>query len=201
MKKNLSDAIKDRRSYYQLQNSSPVSDEEIQSIIEHVLLYAPSAFNSQTARIVLLLGDNHKKLWEITKEELKKVSKSDEAFKATEDKVNTSFATGYGTILFFEDHTIVEDLQAKFPFLPGKFALWSEHSSAIVQNLTWMGLESVGLGASLQHYNPLIDDAVKKEWNLNQDWVLIAQMPFGMPVGQPGKKAHTPLGERLIVIK
>ena len=47
MKKNLRDAIKDRRTYYQLQNTSPVSDEEIQSIIEHVLLYAPSAFNSQ----------------------------------------------------------------------------------------------------------------------------------------------------------
>ncbi len=201
MKKNLSDAIKDRRSYYQLQNSSPVSDEEIQSIIEHVLLYAPSAFNSQTARVVLLQGDNHKKMWEITKEELKKVSQSEEAFKATEEKINSSFANGYGTILFFEDHTIVEDLQAKFPFLPGKFALWSEHSSAIVQNLIWMGLESVGLGASLQHYNPLIDNAVKKQWNLNQDWVLVAQMPFGMPAGQPGEKAHAPMEERMFVFK
>ena len=102
MKKNLRDAIKDRRTYYQLQNSSPVSDQELQSIIEHVLLYAPSAFNSQSARILLLLGENHSKVWEITKDELKKVSKSDEAFKATEDKVNASFASGYGTVLFFE---------------------------------------------------------------------------------------------------
>ena len=201
MTKNLRDAIKDRRSYYQLQNSSPVSDEEIKSIVEHVLLYAPSAFNSQTARLVVLLGENHTKLWEITKEELKKVSKSEEAFKATETKVDSAFASGYGTILFFEEQTTVNNLQAQFPSLPGKFALWSEHSSAIVQNLIWLGLQSVGLGASLQHYNPLIDQAVRKEWNINPDWLLIAQMPFGTPAGEPGEKTHAPLEERLIVIK
>ena len=59
MEKNLRDAIKDRRTYYQLQNTSPITDQELQSIIEHVLLYAPSAFNSQSARMVLMIGDNH----------------------------------------------------------------------------------------------------------------------------------------------
>ena len=85
MTKGLKDAIKDRRSFYQLKNTSPVSDEEIQSIIEHVLLYAPSAFHSQSARIVLLLGDNQQNVGK-SKAELKKVSKSEEAFKATEEK-------------------------------------------------------------------------------------------------------------------
>ncbi len=201
MKKNLRDAIKDRRTYYQLQNTSPVSDEEIQSIIEHVLYYAPSAFNSQSARMVLLLGDNHTKMWEITKAELKKVSKSEEAFKVTEEKVNTSFASGYGTILFFEDKAVIKGLQSSLPTMTDKFAQWSEHSSAIVQILTWIGLESVGFGASLQHYNPLIDEAVKKEWNLNQDWELVAQMPFGTPAGDPGEKTHVLLEERLVVVK
>ena len=36
MRKTLRDAIKDRRPYYQINNTSPISDEEIQSIIEHV---------------------------------------------------------------------------------------------------------------------------------------------------------------------
>ena len=67
--------------------------------------------------------------------------------------------------------------------------------------LTWTGLESVGLGALLQHYNPVIDDAVKKEWNINQDWVLIAQMPIGMPVTEPAEKTYIPLEERLFVLK
>ena len=103
MTKNLKDAIKDRCSYYQLQNNSPISDKEIQSIVEHVTLYASSAFNSQTDRVVVLLGENHTKLWEITKEELKKVSKSEKAFKTTEAKVDSAFDAGYGTILFFEE--------------------------------------------------------------------------------------------------
>lgn len=151
--------------------------------------------------MVVLLGENHTKLWEITKDELKKVSKSEEAFNATVAKVNTSFASGYGTILFFEDHSIVKNLQAKFPSLPRKFTLWSEHSSAIVQNLTWMGLQSVGFGVSVQHYNPLIDDAVRKEWKLSQDWELIAQMPFGTPAGEPNEKTHVPIEERLFVFE
>ena len=201
MEKKLKDAIKDRRTYYQLSNSSPVSDQEIQSILEHVLLYAPSAFNSQSARMLLLLGDNHTKMWEITKDELKKVSKSEEAFKATEDKVNTSFASGYGTVLFFEDQTVIKGLQGSLPSMAEKFTQWSEHSSGIAQILTWIGLESVGFGASLQHYNPLIDEAVKKEWSINEDWELIAQMPFGLPAGEPGEKPHVKLEERLVVVK
>ena len=164
MTKNLRDAIKDRRSYYQIKNESPVSDEELKSIIEHVLIHTPSSFNSQSTRLLLLLGDNHKRLWEITKAELKKVSLSEEAFKVTEQKVDNSFAAGYGTVLFFEDQTAFKSLQEQFPFIASNFAQWSEHSSAMAQILTWMGLDSVGLGGSLQHYNPLIDDAVRKEW-------------------------------------
>ena len=201
MTKNLSDAIKDRRSYYQIKKESPISDKEIQSIIEHILWHAPSTNNSQSARLVLLLGENHIKFWEITKDELKKVSQSEEAFKTTEDKVNRSFNAGYGTILFFEDQTVLRGLQEKLPIYAAKFAQWSEHSSAIVQIMAWMSLESVGFGASLQHYNPLIDEAVKKEWNLSEDWNLIAQMPFGIPVNEPVEKTHVPLDERLFVFK
>ena len=41
----------------------------------------------------------------------------------------------------------------------------------------WTMLEDAGLGASLQHYNPLIDEKVQNEWKLNPNWKLIAQMP------------------------
>ena len=54
-----------------------------------------------------------------------------------------------------------------------------------------------GMGASLQHYNPLIDDEVRKVWNLSDDWKLIAQMPFGVPVAQPGSKEVMSLDERV----
>ena len=35
--------------------------------------YTPSAFNSQTARLVVLFGEAHNKLWDITTETLRKV--------------------------------------------------------------------------------------------------------------------------------
>lgn len=199
--KSLQDSIKDRRSYYQLSNESPVSDDEIQKIIEHVIYWAPSPFNSQSARIVLLLGENHKKLWELTKTELKKISKSEEAWQKTEKKVDDSFLAGYGTVLFFEDMSVVKGLQEKFPSYSEKFEQWKEHSSAIVQILTWMALENEGFGASLQHYNPLIDEGIQKEWGISKDWKLIAQMPFGIPLAEPREKTHKPLDKRVLVFK
>ena len=199
--KSLHDSIKDRRTYYQLSDQSPISDAEIQKIIEHVAYWAPSPFNSQSARMVLLLGENHKKLWELTKVELKKISKSEEAWKQTEAKVDGSFLAGYGTVLFFEDMSVVKGLQDKFPSYTEKFAQWSEHSTAINQILVWMALENEGFGASLQHYNPLIDEGIQQEWGISKDWKLIAQMPFGVPAGQPGEKTHEPLEKRVLVFK
>ena len=48
-----------------------------------------------------------------------------------------------------------------------------------------------------QHYNPLIDDEVKTEWNVPANWKLIAQMPFGNPTAAPGEKEFQPLEERV----
>lgn len=125
---------------------------------------------------------------------------SEEAYKKTEEKVNTSFEAGYGTILFFVDQSVIKGLQDKLPIYAHKFEQWSEHSSAIVQIMTWMGLESVGFGASLQHYNPLIDEAVKKRM---EPW------PKMGPYSPNGfwnasrwtwwENAYTPLEKRLFV--
>lgn len=198
---SLEESIKNRRSFYELTDKSPISDKEIQQIIEHVLYHAPSPYNSQSARAVLLLGKNHRKLWEIAKTELKKKSRSEESWKKTEEKVNTSFLSGYGTVLFFEDMSVVKGLQDKMPSYSDKFAQWSEHSTAIVQILTWLALENEGFGASLQHYNPLIDESVQKEWNISEDWRLIAQMPFGIANDIPAQKEKVAMEKRIRVFK
>lgn len=193
------DAVKHRRTYYSITNTSPVSDKEIQDMLEFAVLNVPSAFNSQTARVVLLLGENHLKLWDIVMRTLKKMVPP-EAFGPTENKVN-SFAAGYGTILFFEEQQIVGDMQKQFPLYAEKFPQWSEHTSAMHQYTIWTMLESVGFGASLQHYNPIIDDEVKQAWNLPTSWRLIAQMPFGTPTAEPAEKVFKPLTDRLLVFK
>ena len=60
-------------------------------------------------------------------------------------------------------------------------------------------LEDAGLGASLQHYNPLIDARVRMEWDLPVTWELVAQMPFGYPLSMPEAKTHEPMAERMRV--
>lgn len=200
MKRNFVDALANRRSHYAISPKSPVSDQEIIHIVETVLTHVPSAFNSQTTRMVLLLGENHLKLWEIVKSTLKKVV-SPEAFVQTEAKINGSFASGYGTILFFEEQGIVDALQKNFPSYKDNFPVWSHHTSAMHQLTTWVMLEDAGFGASLQHYNPLIDEAVLKAWDLPQSWKLIAQMPFGLPSGEIGEKEMDDLNKRMKVFK
>jgi predicted oxidoreductase (fatty acid repression mutant protein) len=67
------------------------------------------------------------------------------------------------------------------------------------QYFLWTGLEALGFGAHLQHYNPLIDSAVAKEWDLPTEWRLVAQMVFGSPEAPAGEKTQKPLEERVKV--
>ena len=57
-----------RRSIHDLANKSPISNERIQELLTEVIKNTPSAFNSQSTRVVLLLGDDHRKLWDIASE-------------------------------------------------------------------------------------------------------------------------------------
>lgn len=200
MERTMKEALMHRRSYYSITDSSPVTDEAIENIVKFAAEYIPSAFNSQSARLVLLLGDNHKKLWDIVKSVLK-VQITPEAFMKTEAKIEASFASGYGTVLFFEDMETVENLQKNFPLYADKFPSWSDQTSAMHQLTVWTLLEDAGFGASLQHYNPLIDQPVRDEWNLPRSWRLVSQMPFGMPLEQPGQKTNLPLDQKVKVFK
>ena len=200
MTRDFKEALRHRRTYYHITNSSPISDEQIKEIIDFAVMNVPSAFNSQSTRIVLLLGKNHKKLWEITKETLKRLV-SAEVFKGTEAKIDGSLAAGYGTILFFEDKAVVEQLQDSFPTYYDKFPVWAQQTSAMHQLAIWTMLEDAGLGVSLQHYNPLIDDEVRRTWDLPESWMLIAEMPFGTPTAEPGEKEFQELSERIKIFR
>lgn len=199
MKKDFYDAVADRRSFYKISKEKVVSDERIKKVIEHAVKHTPSAFNSQSARVILLLEKQHDKLWDITKEALRKVISADQ-FGTTEDKIN-SFRNGYGTILFFEDNSIIESLQKQFALYKDRFPIWSQQSSGMHQYVIWTALEMEGFGVSLQHYNEIIETDVKKEWNIPAPWKLIAQMPFGKPTEQPGQKQYGALEDRIKIFK
>ncbi len=191
------EAVEKRRSYYGISSESTISDEKIKQIVEHSVKHCPSAFNSQTARVVILLKEEHKKLWDITKDSLKKIV-PEASFSETEEKIN-SFKNGYGTILFFENMEIVEALQEQFALYKDNFPVWSQQSSGMCQFIVWTAIETEGLGASLQHYNELIEAQVKSEWNISKKWKLIAQMPFGKPTFLPDEKQFEPIENRVFV--
>lgn len=121
MKNNFYEAIENRRSIYGLGNHEAVSEEKIVSLVNHMVKYCPSAFNSQ--------------------------------------------------------------------------------SSGMLQYMVWAALENEGAGASLQHYNPLIDDAVAAEWKLPASWKLISQMPVGSREAPAGEKTFESIEKRVKVFK
>ena len=68
------------------------------------------------------------------------------------------------------------------------------------QYALWTELRTLEIGASLQHYNPLIDDTVAEAFSIDNDWDLIAQMPFGNILEPAGEKSFQPLNERMKVL-
>ncbi len=199
MSKEFLDAVQDRRSIYGIKKETVVPDERVIEIVKHAVKHCPSAFNSQNGRTLILLGEHHNKLWDITKEALRR-KVPETKFAATEAKINT-FRNGYGSVLFFEDQSIVEGLQARFPSYKDTIPMWSLQSSGMLQYIVWTALEAEGFGASLQHYNPLIDEEVRKEWGIPESWKLLSQMVFGKPTAPAAEKEFKPLEERIKVFK
>jgi len=186
MSSNILNSLKERRTYYDINKKVSVSDGTIEEVIKEAQKYSPYAFNSQSGRTILLLDKEHDKLWDITKEELRKVVPAD-SFQPTEDKIN-SFKNGYGTVLFFEDQDVIKGLQDNFELYKHNFPVWSEQATGMFQLVVWTALKEIGLGASLQHYTELIEEEVRKEWNVAPSWKLKAQMPFGSPGSEPDPK-------------
>eukprot|EP01065_Artemidia_motanka_P030359 TRINITY_DN36380_c0_g1_i1.p1 TRINITY_DN36380_c0_g1~~TRINITY_DN36380_c0_g1_i1.p1 ORF type:complete len:212 (+),score=0.30 TRINITY_DN36380_c0_g1_i1:35-637(+) len=194
MSSSFLETIKNRRTIYQLSKSSPIPDSKIQEIIKEAVLHVPSSFNSQSTRVLLLVKEEHDKLWEIVKSVLKGVVPA-EGWAATEGKLN-GFKAAYGTVLFFESRSTVSGMQEKFALYADKFPVWATQSDAMHQFAIWTALEAEGLGANLQHYNPLIDQKVAEQWGVDKDWELNAQLVFGKPEVQAGEKNFLPVEDR-----
>ncbi|WP_313893266.1 nitroreductase family protein [Psychrobacillus sp.] len=199
MKNNYIELMEKRRTVYSLGNNVEQTEEALVNTITEAMKHSPSAFNSQTSRAVILFNEHHHKLWSIVEKELRVIVPA-ERFKATEDKL-ASFSAGFGTILFFEDQDIIKQLQDQFALYAEQFPTWSEQGTGIAQHSVWTALAQDGIGASLQHYNPIIDQAVKNEWELPDTWKLTAQMPFGSIEGVPGKKEFIADEERIQVFR
>ena len=188
------DHIKQRRTIYAVGKNVALTPEQIESVIKEAVNHSPSAFNSQTSRIVTLFGESHLQFWNVVRETLRKIV-PDAAFEGTNAKIN-SFAAGYGTVLFYEDQDVVKSLQEQFALYADNFPVWSEHSSAIAQFAVWTALSEQNIGASLQHYNPIVDAEIAEIFDIPANWKLRAQIVFGSIEAPAGEKTFMAEADR-----
>ena len=192
MKTKLKEAMLERRSVRVLTRGEGITKKKIEEMLS-LALYAPNAFNMQSSRMVVLLDREHEKFWDMTKDILRGVTPPN-AFARTEKKMD-GFQGGNGTILFFEDTETVEKYKRDFALYADKFGQFSQHNNAILQYAVWLVFEVEDIAASLQHYNPLVDQAVKDEWNVPKEWEMVAQMPFGRAAEKPELREFKPFGD------
>ncbi|WP_057893678.1 nitroreductase family protein [Lacticaseibacillus brantae] len=200
MNNELLDLLNQRRSIYAPGKNLTVDDDAIVKLAEDAIQASPTAFNSQTVRAVFLFGDKHDQLWDIVAKRLKSEVPTEAAYENTLRKIN-SFKAGYGTILYLTDMAVVHQLENDFPLYADNFATWAEQGQGIAQNNVWVSLANNKIGASLQHYNPIIDELVADAFDLPSNWMLRAQMPFGSIEGPAGEKDYMDRNQQFKVLK
>ncbi|ANZ75593.1 BA75_02518T0 [Komagataella pastoris] len=173
-------SVVSRRTNYNLTNKSPIPQEKIQEIVKTIVKNAPTSFNVQSIRAIVVTPENHQKLWGKANE----LAKADDSPFAPKLEL---FSKAYGTVLFFDHLPTVEGLKKNVPELfHSEVALWAANSNGYAQISTWAALHAEGLGASLQHYHPYIVNAAKEiGLTIPEGWALRAQLVFGEPTEDP----------------
>lgn len=200
METNFIDLAKKRRSIYALGRNVKLSTDELTDLIKTNMKQAPTPFNNQTTRAVILFGDSHEKLWDIVINRLKQEVPDEAAFARTAAKIN-NFKAAFGTILFYTETKTVKEFEDDFPLYADNFQDWSEQAQGNAQYSVWTSLAENGLGANIQHYNPLIDDEVRAAFNIPASWRLRAEMDFGSIEAPAGDKEYMADDDCFLVFK
>jgi len=189
-----------RRTIYALGKKLPQANSELVTLIETAIKNAPSAFNNQTTRAVILFNHYHDDLWDMTADRLKSEVPTEAAYQKTLEKL-AGFKAAYGTILYFTDTAVVKQNETDFPLYAANFADWSEQAQGNAQYSVWTALAENGIGANLQHYNPLIDDQVAQAYDIPENWRLRGQMPFGSIEAAAGDKGFMADADRFKIFE
>lgn len=185
------ESLEKRRSYYSIGKDIADKKQDVIEMVKKVTELVPDAFNMKSSRVVVAFGEKHDLLW-------------DEIYNVFGGKVDRakidSFKAGYGTILYFVDEETVKGLQGQFELYADRFPLWANQSAGMLQISIWSALREMNIGASLQHYNPVIDEKVRELFDIPQGWVLNAQMPFGNIVEEREPKEKETIENRVKII-
>lgn len=185
-------SLKERRTYYNINKNLPVSEKEIEEKVKEITELVPDAFNMKSARVVLAFGEKHDQLWDAVYDVFEG--------QVAREKID-SFKAGAGTVLFLYDEETVKKMQEEFSLYAENFPVWANHANGMLQISVWSMLRELNVGASLQHYNPVIDRKVKEIFDIPENYKLLAQMPFGGIVSEPDKKEKEDIDNRVKVIR
>lgn len=192
------DLVKIRRTQYSIGNNTDLKNKDIADRILEVAKDVPTAFNSQTSRLVVLFGEENVKLWDHILDVQKDVLEGG-AWDMMSG-VMEGAKGGVGTVLFFEDHDALE----KMPATGERKATYKHHNNANVQYAIWLALTELGLGGSLQHmnigYEQGFDKSIKEMFDLPDSFELVAQIPFGSIEGANSDKEYIDDNVRVRVI-
>lgn len=124
--------------------------EEVRQLLEDVLLYTPSAYNSQPVRIVLLTGEESRRHWELIREILKEKI-GEERYRESRGKyrIDNVFTEGVGTVLFFDDTTVTDKMIEGRPNQAEEYRHWAQQAQGSHRHMVWLGLKALGYGATL----------------------------------------------------
>lgn len=154
-----------------------------------------------------MLGDKHRELWEKIWAS-HKVGLTTPEMEATFRAKFDGFEAGYGTVCFFESQAAIDAFVAKVPSVEAQMPTWSANTAGMAQFIVWCALAADGMGASLQHYGsytPQNHETLNSFLGVPKEWIPTAQMPFGVPVGEPGNparpKTFLPLEDRVKIVQ
>lgn len=184
------DALAARRTQYVLNRTLPAAEEDVIAAITEAIRLTPDAFNMRSTRAVIAVGKQQDALWDAVYE----------AFggKVAREKID-GFRAAYGTVLYWIDERVTAAMQEAFPRYAENFPIWANQASGMAQFNVWTALRTIGVGANLQHYNPVIDDSLRALFDLPREWKLAAQMPFGGIGGPAADKDGEDIGARVLV--
>lgn len=189
--------VEKRRSVYAIGNHTELSNKEIVDRIREVMKDVPTAFNSQTTRLVVVFGEDNVKLWDHIIDVQKDVLEGPSREMML--GVMEGAKGGVGTVLFFEDH----DAVANMPTQGQRTESYKQNNDANAQYAIWLALAELDLGANLQHMNigfeQGFDKSVKEMFALPDSYEMVAQMPFGSIEANPDAKEYMDSNEQVRV--
>ena len=189
---SITKALQKRRSRYALNKNLPIPEDVVIALVRDITELAPDAFNMKSARVICVLGDKQDALWDAVFD----------AFggKVAREKID-GFKAAAGTVLYYIDQDVVRGLQEQFPLYADNFPIWAEQANGMLQLALWSALAELGVGANLQHYNPVIDEALARLFDVPASWKLAAQRPFGGIAAEPEAKEKEDIERRVRIAR